>query len=110
MAVGLLPRVVFFTLDGKRVVEEFLQFQYVFLVVHFHIMLANYSAINPIFPVCVCDRMLCRACEYCRSGGVGKVRGGGGDVAIGCLVLIWFGGILFQVHLVVLYFFSCVFE
>ena len=45
--MGLLPRVVFFTLDGKRVVEDFLQFQYVFLVVQFHIMLANYSAINP---------------------------------------------------------------
>ena len=38
--------------------------------------------------------MLCRACEYCCSGGVGKVRGGGGDVSIGRLVLIGFGGIL----------------
>ena len=44
----------------------------------------------------MCDRMLCRACEYCRSGGVGKVRGAGGDVSIGRLVLIGFGGILFS--------------
>jgi hypothetical protein len=48
--------------------------------------------------------MLCRAFEYCCSGGVWKVRGAGGDVAsylvwgilvsgaFGCLVLIsmWF--------------------
>ena len=34
--------------------------------------------------------MLCRAFEYCRSGGVWKVRGAGGDVASGCgSYLVW---------------------
>ena len=46
------------------------------------------------FLVCECDRLRCLACEYCRASCVGCLSGSGGDVAIGCLVAIWFGDLV----------------